>query len=133
MRVILIALCVLYSTVAFSKTFTKDQLIKMGEENYGGHCLLCHKDDGKGAPPAFPGLVGSAVATGPVQKHIEMVLHGIPGTAMVAFAKILKDEEIASIVTYERNKWGNDDQKKYGKNAGGIVQPSDVAKLRKKS
>ena len=83
-------------------------------------------------PPAFPALKGSKIATGPVIGHINIVLHGKTGTAMQAFGNQLTDEQIAAIITYERNSWGNDDQSKYGKAAGGIVQPAEVAKSRTK-
>ena len=61
-------------------------------------------------PPAFPALKGSKITTGPVAGHIDIVVHGKPGTAMQAFGNQLTDEQIAAIVTYERNSWGNDDQ-----------------------
>ena len=61
-------------------------------------------------PPAFPALKGGKIAVGPVAGHIDIVLHGKQGTAMQAFGPQLKDEEIAAIITYERNSWGNNDQ-----------------------
>jgi cytochrome c oxidase subunit II len=36
-------------------------------------------------PPVFPSLVGSPVVTGPKEAHIDMILNGVPGTAMQAF------------------------------------------------
>jgi cytochrome c oxidase subunit 2 len=103
-----------------------------GEEVYNSRCAACHKPDGLGMPPAFPALKGSAIANGPVQDHLHIVLNGKPGTAMVSFAKQLTDDEIAAVVTYERNAWGNGDQQKYGNNAGGLVQAADVAAARNK-
>ena len=81
-------------------------------------------------PPAFPAIKGGVVATGPVKNHIDIVLHGRTGTAMQAFKEQLNDVEIAEIITYERNAWGNDDIKQYGKEAGGLVQPSQIAAAR---
>jgi len=112
------------------KVWTKTELMGKGKSAYGQHCAVCHKPDGVGMPPAFPGLVGSKVTVGPVAKHLNVVLKGVKGTAMQAFGEQLSDADIATIITYERNSWGNDDQGKYGKAAGGLVQPKDVAAAR---
>lgn len=112
------------------KVMTKSELMEEGKKLYGNVCAICHKPDGAGMPPAFPALKGGKITTGPVAEHINIVLHGKQGTAMVAFADQLSDEEIASIVTYERNAWGNEDVSRYGKAAGGIVQPAEVAAAR---
>lgn len=114
-----------------NKVWTKDELMKKGEALYGTTCSICHKPEGTGMPPAFPALKGSKVATGPVEGHIEVVLNGRHGTAMQAFRDQLTDEDIAAIITYERNAWGNADIQKYGDKAGGIVQPSQIAAGRK--
>ena len=55
----------------------------------------------------FPPLKGSKIATGPAAGHIGLVVNGKPGTAMAAFGKQLSDVDIAAIITYERNAWGN--------------------------
>lgn len=109
---------------------TKESLISAGQQLYATSCSVCHKPDGAGMPPAFPALRGSKIAVGPVSGHIDIVLHGKPGTAMQAFGPQLTDEQIAAIITYERNSWGNDDKSKFGNNAGGVVQPADIAKAR---
>jgi len=115
--------------VVVAHELTKEELMKQGETVYKAHCAVCHKPDGIGMPPAFPALKGGKVATGPVSKHIETVLHGVEGTAMVAFSAQLSDVDLSAVITYERNSWGNADSK-YGKNAGGLVQPADVKKAR---
>ncbi len=109
---------------------SRDNLMALGEKNYLKHCAACHKANGTGSPPTFPAQVGSKITTGPVDAEIKLVLNGVPGTAMQPFKNQLNDTELAAIITYTRNSWGNNDQKKYGKAAGGIVQPSDVEKLR---
>ena len=68
----------------------------------------------------FPALKGSKIATGPVEGHLDIVLNGKPGTAMPAFGGQLNDVDIAAVITYERNAFGN--------NMGDMVQPIDVAK-----
>jgi cytochrome c oxidase subunit II len=116
--------------VAHKAIMTKEALMKLGKAVYTQHCSVCHKIDGKGMPPAFPSMLGGKVATGPVKNHIKIVMHGKQGTAMQAFADQLSDAELAAVITYERHAWGNASQSKYGKNAGGLVQPSTIKKLR---
>ncbi len=108
------------------KQFSKVELIQKGENAYKTNCSVCHKPDGAGMPPAFPSLIGSKVTTGALSKHLELVLHGVKGTAMQAFETQLTDEDIATIITYQRNSWGNDNQQKWGKAAGGVIQPEAV-------
>lgn len=110
---------------AASSAWTKDKLMSFGKAAYDKYCAACHKVDGSGQPPVFPAMKGSSIAVGkPISRHIDIVLNGRPGTAMQAFAGQLTDSEIAAIVTYERNAWGN--------NTGDVVQPSDVKAERKK-
>lgn len=111
---------------------TKADLIEAGQKAYLRTCAVCHQANGLGMPPAFPGLAGSKITVGPMDKHIEIVLNGKPGTAMQAFGLQLNDQDIAAIITYERNAWGNDNTAKYGKDAGGMLQPKDIAEARKK-
>lgn len=106
-----------------SKVWTLDELKTRGEAVYAQNCSACHQPTGKGLPPAFPALDGSKVATGPKEVHLDRVLNGKAGTAMAAFGKQLSDAEIAAVVTYERNAWGN--------KVGDMVQPSEVKALRK--
>lgn len=89
-----------------------------GEQVYLKTCVACHQPTGLGMPPTFPALKGSKIATGPVADHLNMVLHGKQGTAMVAFAEQLSDQEIADVVTYERNAWDN--------NTGSLVTADQV-------
>ena len=99
------------------KTWTKDDLLAKGQDLYNSKCSACHQINGKGLPPAFPALAGSKIATGPLPGHLDIVLNGKAGTAMVPWNS-LNDLELAAIVTYERNAWGND--------TGDVVQPRDV-------
>lgn len=97
------------------------ELMARGKATYETYCFACHQIDGMGLPPAFPPLSGSPVVTGPLDAHIKQVLNGVTDTAMQAWNS-LDDLQIAAIVTYERNAWGND--------TGDVVQPTDVSKLR---
>lgn len=111
---------------------TKDQLMSKGEEIYKKTCAVCHKEDGTGMLPAFPPMKGDKVSTGAISAHINVVLNGKPGTAMQAFGLQLNDEELAAVITYERNAWGNDLVRKTNNNTEDMVQPADIAALRKK-
>jgi cytochrome c oxidase subunit 2 len=114
-----------------NKAMTKAELMDAGQKVYNATCTVCHQAAGTGMPPAFPALKGSKIVTGEVSKQLTILLHGIKGTAMQAFGEQLSDKDIASVVTFARNSWGNDDQAKFGKLAGGTVQPSAVAAARK--
>jgi cytochrome c oxidase subunit 2 len=98
-------------------------LMSEGRKNYEKMCLACHKSNGTGEPPLYPALKASSISVGkPISRHINLILHGIPNSAMQSYKDQLTDREIAAIVTYERNAWGN--------NTGDVVQPSDVHALR---
>ena len=111
-------------------TMTQQQLMTLGETVYDSHCTVCHQPTGEGMPPAFPALKGGPIAIGPVSGHIDIVMHGKASTPMVAFKDQLSDTELASVITFERNSWGNNDTGKYGKQAGGLVQPADITAAR---
>jgi cytochrome c oxidase subunit 2 len=98
------------------------ELMERGEKVYNTNCIACHQANGEGIKDVFPGLKGSALTTGPVGAHLQMVMNGKPGTAMAAFGGQLNDIDIAAVVTYERNSWGND--------VGDLIQPSEVKAAR---
>lgn len=102
------------------KNMLRQELMTLGKTTYDRVCSACHQPDGKGIPPLYPALKASSVAVGnPISRHIDMILKGVPGSAMQAFDNQLSDEEIAAVVTYERNAWGND--------TDDIAQPAEVA------
>ena len=105
------------------REWTKEELMAKGEKVYNGTCAACHQPTGQGIPGVFPALAGSKIATGPVADHLHIVMHGKAGTAMQAFKEQLNDVDLAAVVTYERNAFGN--------NTGDVVQPSAVAAARK--
>lgn len=121
------------ASTSTTKPQTLAELMKRGETVYNSNCAVCHKADGAGMPPAFPAMKGSKIATGPLQNHINIVMNGKPMTAMQAFAKQLNDDDIAAVITYERNAFGNANKTQYGPNAGGLVQPAQVAANRTSS
>ncbi len=131
---------------ASAKVYTLDELIKEGEKVYLSRCAICHQANGLGVAGVFPSLVeGSAFRAGPEvtsplakrgfwkdgkivmgtkNEHLDIVMHGIPGTAMQGIGQQLTDLEVAAVVSYERNSWGN--------KTGDMVQPAEAAALRKK-
>jgi len=101
------------------KKFTLEELMAKGQEVYGRSCASCHGVNGEGIPGAFPALHGSAIAQGPVDGHLNIVVNGKAGTAMQAFGAQLSEVDLAAVITYERNAWGNQSK-------DNIVQPADV-------
>jgi cytochrome c oxidase subunit 2 len=112
---------VVASAADAGKTWSKDELVKRGEKVYA-QCAACHGATGAGIPGVFPAITGSKIVTGPVGAHLNIVMKGKPGTAMQAFAGQLNDADIAAVVTFQRNAFGN--------NTGDVVQPSAVKALR---
>ena len=104
------------------REWTMDELMERGEQVYSTFCVACHQVNGQGIPGAFKPLVGSPVTTGPVDGHIDTVTNGVAGTAMAPFGMQLNDVDVAAVITYERNAWGND--------SGDAVQPSTIAARR---
>ncbi|GAA3544018.1 hypothetical protein GCM10022394_25060 [Zobellella aerophila] len=101
---------------------TRDELMSLGEQVYLRSCAACHQAGGEGLPGAFPALKGSELILQDRAAHIDVVLHGKAGTAMQNFDKQLALKELAAVITYERNAWGND--------TGDLVQPGDIAAAR---
>jgi len=110
-----------------AKIWDPKDLIARGQGVYTANCAACHQATGKGVPPAFPPLDGSKIATGPIEAHLDTVLNGVvkngQPTAMVAWKNTLSPTDIAAVVTYERNSWGN--------HVGDALQPSQVVAARK--
>jgi cytochrome c oxidase subunit 2 len=105
-----------------TRLWTRNELMELGEHVYAAQCATCHQADGLGLAPAFPALAGSAVATGPVNNNIEIVLHGREGTAMQAWGNMLSESDIAAALTYTRNAFGNE--------TGDVVQPQTIARIK---
>ncbi|MFT6268122.1 MAG: cytochrome c oxidase subunit 2 [Alphaproteobacteria bacterium] len=101
-----------------SMNMSMDELMTQGENVYTSVCAACHMPNGEGLPGVFPALKGSKMALEDIPGHIRIIVEGSPGTSMASFAKQLTMSEIAAVVTYERNAWGND--------TGDIVQAKDV-------
>lgn len=101
-----------------------EELMTLGEKTYTARCAMCHQANGQGIPGAFPALAGEGVSVDPKRKleHISVVVHGKTGTAMQAFGPQLSLKELAAVITYERNAWGN--------NTGESVQAAEVQAIK---
>jgi len=108
---------------ASSKEMSMDELMTKGEAVYKANCLACHQANGAGVQGVFPAVAGSQLATKPenLQAHITQIIYG--KNLMPAFGEQLNDGDIAAVVTYTRNAFGND--------TGDVVQAANVAAERK--
>ncbi|WP_323846084.1 cytochrome c oxidase subunit II [Microbulbifer magnicolonia] len=107
------------------KTFTFDELLAQGEKVYNRTCAACHQPNGQGVPGVFPAIAGSKVATGPLDGHLSMVIRGSQkNPAMQAFGEQLSEVDLAAVITYQRNAFGND--------MGDTVQPIDILNFKNK-
>ncbi|MGR5266683.1 cytochrome c oxidase subunit II [Vibrio astriarenae] len=106
------------AAAALTSELGMDELMAQGESVYAARCAVCHQANGEGVTGAFPAIKGSAIATGDLDAHIDIIVNGRAGTAMQAFANQLTEQEIAAVITYQRNAWGND--------TGDTVQASDI-------
>ena len=105
--------------MGIDREWQMSELMARGEQVYGSVCVSCHQPGGTGNPPAFPALAGNEQLLSDADWHTNTVINGVSGAAMPAFRRTLNPVEIAAVVTYTRNAWGND--------SGDSVQPSDVA------
>ena len=108
---------VLYEST-IGKNWSDSELMAKGEEIYGISCAGCHQAQGEGIAGIFPSLVGSSIVTGPVEDHIGILINGVAGSAMQSFADQLSEVDIAAVIHYKRNSWGN--------NMNDTVQPLDI-------
>lgn len=95
-----------------------DEAGKLGEEVYNARCAACHQVTGAGLPPMFPALKGSKIAAVKDQLPAQIDILNNGKNAMPAWKGVLTPKEIAAVITYTRNAWGN--------STGDLVQPSDV-------
>jgi mono/diheme cytochrome c family protein/glucose/arabinose dehydrogenase len=116
-------------------TSAEKEAFKAGHEVYfrDGHCATCHQKEGKGLDPAFPPLHDSIFVHGSPERLIKLTLHGVMGpfelhgkkydgqVPMTPFGGIINDKEMAAVLTYVRNTYGN---------KASAITPEQVAKVR---
>ncbi len=105
-----------------AKTWAMAELMEIGEQVYVDHCATCHELDGAGQGSTYPALAGGEIPNGPMEAHIEQVMNGKADTEMQAWAPQLSDLDIASVITYERNSFGNE--------TADLVQPITIYESR---
>ena len=112
--------------LASDRDWTQAELMERGQGVFMSQCAACHQPNGQGLPAAgFPALTGDSLAADPARlaDHIDIVLHGSRvNPAMAAFGRTLNDLDIAAVITYERNAFGNE--------TGDVVQPRDIGAAR---
>ncbi len=109
---------------------TKEQQIAAGAVLFKGTCSVCHQDSGQGIPDVFPPLAKSDYLLKNPKHAIEVALNGLSGKVTVngkTYDSVmppmsqLNDDEIANILTYVLNSWGND---------GGVISKEEVRQVR---
>jgi cytochrome c oxidase subunit 2 len=103
------------------KLWEKDELMSIGENVYQKNCVACHQVSGEGLLPIFPALVGSEIVLNDKERQIEILMEGVQGAAMASYAEQLTEVEIAAVITYTRQAWGNDET-----GDGKIVIPKEI-------
>ena len=99
-----------------------------------GYCNTCHQPDGAGlSPSGFPPLANTPWVTGNEERLIKLTLKGLQGpievlgqkyggqVPMTPFAGLLNDDEVAAVLTYVRNSFGN---------RASVISPDQVKKVR---
>ncbi|MBS0376816.1 MAG: nitrite reductase, copper-containing [Proteobacteria bacterium] len=120
------------ATVAAAKgQLTKAEQQKAGEKLFTGTCSVCHQATGQGLEGVFPPLAKSDFLMADLKRAIGIVLNGLTGPVTVngkTYNSVmppmsqLNDDEVANILTYVRNAWGNEDA---------TVSAAEVAEIRK--
>ncbi|MBI2273111.1 MAG: cytochrome c [Bacteroidetes bacterium] len=125
-------LLLFYSGTAFVQAYRLPQSVIRGKELYTTYCQNCHMEDGKGQTGVFPPLAkADYLKKTPVSKIIELVLKGQTGeitvngtqyNAQMLAMDYLSDEQVADVLNYTYNSWGNKSLK--------AVTPAQVKKAR---
>jgi nitrite reductase (NO-forming) len=111
-------------------TVSKEQQVKAGATLYNGTCSVCHQPNGEGLPGVFPPLAKSDYLMADKTRAIKALLDGLSGpitvngkpyNSVMPPMSQLNDDEIANILTYTMNSFGN---------SGGVVTAAEVAKVR---
>jgi cytochrome c oxidase subunit 2 len=103
-----------------TKDWTAAELVNRGEGIYEVNCVACHQTSGQGITGIFPALAGSDIVMNDKERNIEILMEGVQGAAMNSFS-YLSEVELAAVITYTRQSWGNAD-----KGDGEIVIPKDI-------
>ena len=128
----LLPILALTSLVAAAQAAPDAETMKRGQAVYARTCIACHQPTGAGLPPVFPPLAGSEWIAKSASIAVRNILHGMTGpvtvkgttyNSMMPPVAGLSDKDIADVVTYVNNSWGN---------AGPSVTETEVAAIKKK-
>ena len=108
------------------KEWSLAELTDRGEGVYQKNCVACHQMNGEGLPPIFPALAGSDIVMFDKDKNVEILMEGVQGAAMQSFANQLSEVDMAAVITYTRQAWGNAEN-----GDGAYVVPSDIVEYKK--
>jgi mono/diheme cytochrome c family protein len=120
----MVSLCLVWLTAAVWAQ-EKSALFQEGQKVFTSHCAACHRGNGEGLPDVFPALKGNPFVMGDPIPVIQTILEGRKGKIgrMPAWQNTLTDQDMAGVVTYIRQNWGNQAE---------AVSADLVAKNRKK-
>jgi cytochrome c oxidase subunit 2 len=108
-----------------NKVWDVAELVARGHTVFDANCAACHQAGGTGNPAiGAPPLVNDKVVLGPKAHQVDVVLNGQNNGKMPPWKDVLSDTDIAAVVTYTRNSWGN-------KAEQNLVQPAEVKAERK--
>ena len=108
------------------KEWSLAELTQRGEGVYQKNCVACHQMNGEGLPPIFPALAGSDIVMFDKDRNVEILMEGVQGAAMQSFANQLSEVDMAAVITYTRQAWGNAEN-----GDGEYVVPSDIVEYKK--
>ncbi len=118
------------TTAAEHGTLTREEQIAAGGALFAGTCSVCHQSSGQGLEGVFPPLAKSDFLMADAKRAMTIALNGLTGPVTVSGKTYnsvmppmsqLNDDEIANILTYVRNSWGNTDE---------VVTAAQVAQIR---
>ncbi|GAB5522584.1 MAG: hypothetical protein Roseis2KO_04560 [Roseivirga sp.] len=128
--ILFVALALAISSFAFKdQSAALKESMERGKGIYDGTCTVCHMGEGQGLPGVFPPLAKSDYLMADLDRSIKAVIEGLTGEIEVNGTKYngvmqasgLDDKDIADVLNYVRNSWGN---------KGKMVKESQVAKVR---
>ncbi len=106
----------LFFIAAFSPADDLAESVKRGQAVYTSTCVSCHQVNGAGVPGVFPPLAKSDYLMSDAKRAIRTVLHGLEGEITVngepynqqmPAQSHLSDQQVADVLNYVRNNWGN--------------------------
>jgi mono/diheme cytochrome c family protein len=109
-----IFLVLVLSNTMKSQDNTSAKTLKNGQAVYSSYCQSCHMEDGAGLPGVFPSLVKTGNLKDP-NRLVKIILQGMRGPLTVDGEKYngemaptnLTNQEVADVINYIRNTWGN--------------------------